>query len=72
MKTRRVIALLVAILTLVTATASAEWFYAGLDTKDVANIGRLYNEKINGDYTGKVKFVPFTLEEYVELVDWKF
>lgn len=72
MKTRRVIALLVAILTLVTATASAEWFYAGLDTTDVSNIGRVYNEQINGDYTGKIKFVPFTLEEYLELVDWEF
>jgi len=75
MKTRRVIALLVAILTLVTATASAEWFYAGLDTSAVNTSGeiyRVYNEKINDAYTGKVKQVEFTLKEYATLVDWEF
>lgn len=54
-KKRMTAAFITVILVLASFTASAEWQSAGYDTRDLDNIGKIYNEVIDGHYTSKQK-----------------
>lgn len=47
-----------AVMALSSVTAFAEWSFAGYDTTDIDNIGKIYNEVIDGNYTSKNKVDP--------------
>lgn len=67
-KKRRIALFLAAAMAFGTVSASAEWYFAGYDTRDLDNIGKIYNEKVNGYYTSKSKIDPIA----PEAVEWKF
>ena len=67
MQTKRMLAVVIAvIMTLSTLSVSAEWLFAGYDTRDLDNIGKIYNEKINGRFTNKTKIDPVDYKD----VEW--
>lgn len=47
-KKRRIAVFLAAAMAFGSVSASAEWYFAGYDTRDLNNIGKIYNEKVNG------------------------
>lgn len=67
-KAKRIAAIVAAVMMLGTLSASAEWYFAGYDTTDLGNIGKIYNEKINGKYTSKWKIDPVNPNN----IEWKF
>lgn len=67
-KKKRIAAVLAAAMALSTATASAEWLFAGYDTTNLNDIGKIYNEKVNGHYTNKSKVEPIDANQ----VKWYF
>lgn len=56
-----------AVMALSTVAVSAEWKFAGYDTTDLSNIGKIYNEVIDGDYTSKQKTEAVDPED----IEWK-
>lgn len=67
-KKRRIAAFLAAAMAFGTVSASAEWYFAGYDTTDLSNIGKIYNEKVNGHFANKSKIEPIAPES----VEWRF
>lgn len=68
MQTKRTAAAIIsAVLALTSITASAEWLFAGYDTRDLDNIGKVYNEVIGGKYTNKTKVEALD----PDAVEWK-
>ncbi len=67
-KLKRIAVALAAIMALSVVSASAEWIFAGYDTRDLSNIGKVYNEKVDGHYTDLVKTEPIDPEE----IEWRF
>lgn len=54
-----------------TVSASAAWEFSGYDTSNPPAYGKIYNEKINGNYTCKMKVEPIA-EEDIEWVSEGF
>lgn len=52
-----------AVLALGAISASAAWVSAGYDTTDLNNIGKIYNEIVDGNYTSKIKVEPVAAED---------
>lgn len=67
-KKRRIAAFCAAAMAFGTVSASAQWQFAGYDTRDLDNIGKIYNEKVNGYYTSKSKIDPIASDD----VEWRF
>lgn len=67
-KKRRIAVFLAAAMAFGSVSASAEWYFAGYDTRDLNNIGKIYNEKVNGYFTSKSKIDPVSPES----VEWRF
>lgn len=68
MQKKRIIALVVtAVMALSSVSVFAEWNFAGYDTTDLTNIGKIYNEVIDGNYTSKVKVEPLP----ASAIEWK-
>ena len=65
---KKAAAALSAVLALSSVSASAEMIFAGYDTRDLNDIGKVYNEKIGGKYTSKVVVEDLPLEAQ----EWKF
>ncbi len=66
-KKRMAAIVMVAVLMLSTLSVSAEWLWAGYDTTNLYDIGKIYNEVIGGNYTGNVKVEALPLDE----IEWK-
>lgn len=65
---KRSIALLSAVAVFSSITASASWEFAGYDTTNPPEYGKIYNEVIDGKYTSKTKIDTLTEKD----VSWKF
>ena len=65
---KKAAAALAAVLALSTVSASAELIFAGYDTTNLNDIGKIYNEKIGGKYTSKIVVKELPLEDQA----WKF
>lgn len=59
-KKTRIAAVIAAVMMITSVTASAEWIFAGYDTTNLDNIGKIYNEKVDGNYTCKTKIDPIS------------
>ncbi|MDD6734985.1 MAG: hypothetical protein PUE13_01580 [Clostridiales bacterium] len=68
MKSKKITALCCAITALTCASASAQWQFAGYDTTNPPEYGKIFNEVIDGKYTSKQKIEK--LEP--EAAEWKF
>ena len=67
-KKKRIAAVLAAAMALSTASVSADWIFAGYDTTNLNDIGKIYNEKVGGHYTSKSRIDPIAPESVV----WRF
>ncbi len=64
--TKKAVAIaLTAVMALSTICASAAWVPAGYDWRDLDNIGKIYNEVIDGHYTSNHKIEPLAAEDIV-------
>lgn len=65
---KRILALVCAVSALTATAASAQWQFAGYDTTNPPEYGKIYNEILNGKYTSKQKIEKLD----PEAAEWKF
>ena len=65
---KNILTIAVAVSLLAATAASAEWRFAGYDTTNPPEYGKIYNEVLNGKYTSKQKVDPVAQKD----VEWKF
>lgn len=65
---KKTIALLCAAAAITSVTAYADWEFAGYDTTNPPEYGKIYNEKIGGKFTSNQKIDSLSPES----VEWKF
>ena len=64
-KMKRIAAVLASLMLISTVSVSAEWIFAGYDTTNLNDIGKIYNEKVNGRFTNKTKINPIDYKDVV-------
>ncbi len=67
-KLKRIAVALAATMAFSAVSASAEWIFAGYDTRDLNDIQKVYNEKVDGFYTDLTATEPVDPDD----IEWRF